>query len=62
LRILVKGGAGFIGSEFVRHIDAVHPGREITVLDTLTHAGRLAHGDIADPLAAKAMAGCDYKR
>jgi dTDP-glucose 4,6-dehydratase len=64
LRILVTGRAGFIGSNFVRHIAAVHPGWEITVLDTLTDAGRLVHGDIADPAAvAKAMADeRHYKR
>ena len=39
MRILVTGGAGFIGSEFVRQTFARHPGDEITVLDKLTYAG-----------------------
>jgi dTDP-glucose 4,6-dehydratase len=73
MRILVTGGAGFIGSEFVRQTFARHPGDEITVLDKLTYAGNLANlgsvahlsgyrfvqGDIADPDAvAQALDGC----
>ncbi len=58
-RILVTGGAGFIGSAFVRHM--ANAGRaEVTVLDALTYAGNLdnlssvsdsvkvVHGDIRD--------------
>ncbi len=37
-RILVTGGAGFIGSNFVRHVLA-HTDAEVTVLDLLTYAG-----------------------
>ena len=61
-RLLVAGGAGFIGSSFVRHLRRSRPGVEITVLDKLTYAGNLAnlrdvegsdgyrfvHGDICD--------------
>jgi dTDP-glucose 4,6-dehydratase len=39
--ILVTGGAGFIGSEFVRHMVAKHPDFNIIVLDKLTYAGNL---------------------
>ncbi len=39
MRLLVCGGAGFIGSNFVRERLAAH-GDEITVLDKLTYAGR----------------------
>ena len=60
--ILVTGGAGFIGANFVRHRLAQHPGDRITVLDVLTYAGnrenldkisengrfRFVHGDIRD--------------
>ncbi|KJL41247.1 dTDP-glucose 4,6-dehydratase [Microbacterium trichothecenolyticum] len=59
-RILVTGGAGFIGSNFVHHVLA-HTDDHVTVLDKLTYAGNLAsleglpvdrldfvHGDIAD--------------
>jgi dTDP-glucose 4,6-dehydratase len=63
MRILVTGGAGFIGSEFVRQTLARHPEDEVTVLDKLTYAGnldnlrpvaddpryRFVQGDIADP-------------
>jgi len=63
VRILVTGGAGFIGSTFVRHVLARHPGDEVVTLDLLTYAGnpanldgiradprhRFVHGDIADP-------------
>jgi len=61
-RYLVTGGAGFIGSAFVRHLLATHPGAAVTVLDKLTYAGNPANlascagapryafvqGDIAD--------------
>ena len=38
-RMLVTGGAGFIGSNFVRHRRAGWPGDTIVVLDALTYAG-----------------------
>lgn len=59
--ILVTGGAGFIGSNFVRYVVDEHPDVFITVLDKLTYAGneanlaglpedrvKLVVGDIAD--------------
>jgi dTDP-glucose 4,6-dehydratase len=39
--VLVTGGAGFIGSNFVRHALAAHADWRITTLDKLTYAGRL---------------------
>mgnify|MGYP001824609662 CR=1 FL=1 len=39
--ILVTGGAGFIGSNFVTYIAGAHPDCRITVLDALTYAGNL---------------------
>ena len=61
-RLLVAGAAGFIGSNFVRHLRRERPAIEIIVLDKLTYAGNLAnllefegrpgyrfvHGDICD--------------
>jgi dTDP-glucose 4,6-dehydratase len=41
MRILVTGGAGFIGSNFVRYIYKERPDWHITVLDKLTYAGNL---------------------
>ena len=41
MRLLVTGGAGFIGSNFVHHVLA-HTYHEVTVLDALTYAGNLA--------------------
>src|SRR6188472_2733532 len=40
-QVLVTGGAGFIGSNFVRHVLAAHPDWRVTTLDKLTYAGRL---------------------
>src|SRR5579885_2520808 len=73
--LLVTGGAGFIGSNFVHAILERHPKYQITVLDTLTYAGnranlravehhpgfRFIQGDICDPAAvARAIEGCDW--
>jgi dTDP-glucose 4,6-dehydratase len=61
-RLLVTGGAGFIGSNFVEHWLSRHPGDRVVVLDALTYAGsranlrgveqlpqyRFVHGDICE--------------
>src|ERR1051326_4272222 len=71
-RVLVTGGAGFIGSNFVHRLLARFPGAHVVVLDALTYAGRresldglpaakltFVHGDIRAPAAvARAMQGC----
>jgi dTDP-glucose 4,6-dehydratase len=41
MKLLVTGGAGFIGSHFVDYILDKYPGYEITTLDSLTYAGSL---------------------
>jgi dTDP-glucose 4,6-dehydratase len=41
LKLLVTGGAGFIGSNFIRLILDKHPGYEVINLDALTYAGNL---------------------
>ena len=62
VNVLVTGGAGFIGSNFVRYALAAHADWHVTTLDKLTYAGRLENlasvkdhprhrfvqGDIAD--------------
>ena len=69
-RLLVAGAAGFIGSNFVRHLRRTRPDVEITVLDKLTYAGNLAnlaeldgqpgyrfvHGDICDEKLVDSLA------
>ena len=66
VEVLVTGGAGFIGSNFVRHALHAHPDWRITTLDKLTYAGRrenlhdvmddprhrFVHGDVADAAVA----------
>jgi len=74
MKILVAGAAGFIGSNFVRHIMAKRPSVEVVVLDLLTYAGNLdnladliddprltfLHADICDRAAVTAAsAGVD---
>jgi dTDP-glucose 4,6-dehydratase len=73
MKILVAGGAGFIGSNYVRMRTRERPDDRIRVLDKLTYAGRrenlgglpedrveLIEGDIADEgIARAAMVGCD---
>ena len=45
VKVLVTGGAGFIGSNFVRHAIAAHSDWHVTTLDKLTYAGRLENLD-----------------
>jgi dTDP-glucose 4,6-dehydratase len=40
MKILITGGAGFIGSNFAHYITKIHPDYEIIILDKLTYAGR----------------------
>jgi len=72
MMVLITGGAGFIGCNFVRHMLKQHPGTEIVVLDKLTYAGRLENleevmskirfvkGDICHrETVHEVMPGCD---
>lgn len=74
MRLLVTGGAGFIGSCFVRHILKKHPDYKIINLDALTYAGNIenlndvkdnpnytfVHGNICDKrLVRDLIANCD---
>ncbi|MCG3151503.1 MAG: dTDP-glucose 4,6-dehydratase 2 [bacterium] len=75
-KILVTGGAGFIGSNFVHLLVGDHPDWEVVVLDKLTYAGNLGNfppgfwdrpgvsfvqGDICDAaLVAEVMKDCTY--
>jgi dTDP-glucose 4,6-dehydratase len=43
MRLLVTGGAGFIGSNFVHYTLRQKPGVDITVVDALTYAGSLSN-------------------
>jgi len=73
MRLLVTGGAGFIGSNFIRQILNDKPDIEIVNLDKLTYAGNLDNltdiegnpryqfiqGDVADPtIVQTALTGC----
>ena len=49
MTMLVTGGAGFIGSNFIRHMLTEHPDTRIVNLDALTYAGNLENlRDVAD--------------
>ncbi|MFZ0584063.1 MAG: dTDP-glucose 4,6-dehydratase [Candidatus Acidiferrales bacterium] len=73
MKIFVTGGAGFIGSNFIRYVLGLETGYSLVNFDKLTYAGNLANldsvadnlnysfvrGDICDPAAvAAAIAGC----
>ena len=61
-KVLVTGGAGFIGANFIAHWAAAHPQDRLVMLDALTYSGsrlnfkqlegkanfRFVHGDICD--------------
>jgi dTDP-glucose 4,6-dehydratase len=69
MRLLVTGGAGFIGSNFVHQTVREHPDAQVTVLDALTYAGdasslepvahaiTLVQGDIADAALVDRLVG-----
>jgi dTDP-glucose 4,6-dehydratase len=73
-RVFVAGGAGFIGSNFIRHIRRERPGVSVVNFDALTYAGNpenlrdferdprytFVRGNVADAAAVtEAMHGCD---
>jgi dTDP-glucose 4,6-dehydratase len=75
MNIFVTGGAGFIGSNFIRHVLGAGKNYRITNFDKLTYAGNLANletiashpdylfvrGDICEPATVEAaMRGCDW--
>lgn len=72
MKLLVTGGAGFIGSNFIHFIHSKHQDWQIINLDKLTYAGNLKNlegltgdryrfvkGDIADPEVVNRLAGED---
>ncbi len=74
MKILVTGGAGFIGSNFILYMMEKYPTYEVVNLDKLTYAGNLANlktvegnpryvfiqGDICDKeIVRQAMSSCD---
>ncbi|MBI2207268.1 MAG: dTDP-glucose 4,6-dehydratase [Candidatus Rokubacteria bacterium] len=74
MKVVVTGGAGFIGSNFIRHVLRAHADDSVVNLDKLTYAGNPAnladvghdprytfvHGDIADAkLVRDIAAGAD---
>ena len=60
-RIIVTGGCGFIGSNFVHHVVREHPDVHVTVLDKLTYAGNPENIAGLDPERVELVVGdiCD---
>lgn len=63
MKLLVTGGAGFIGSNFVHHVLREQPDWHITVLDALTYAGNRENIREADESRCKFVEGniCDFE-
>ncbi len=64
MKLLVTGGAGFIGSCFVRHILTKHPDYQVINLDALTYAGNIENlNDVKDNPNYKFVHGniCDKR-
>lgn len=61
MKIIVTGGAGFIGSNFVHYVLRERPDWYVTVLDKLTYAGNRANLAEADPARHQLVVGdiCD---
>jgi dTDP-glucose 4,6-dehydratase len=74
MKMFVTGGAGFVGSNFIRHVLSLNEKYEVVNYDKLTYAGNLANlklvadnsdysfvrGDICDAVAVEeAMRGCN---
>lgn len=70
MKLLITGGAGFIGSNFIHYVHLRHPDWQIINLDKLTYAGNLKNlagvdgdrhrfvkGDISDPVVVNQLAG-----
>jgi dTDP-glucose 4,6-dehydratase len=62
MRILVTGGAGFIGSNFVRHVHRERPDWEIVVYDLLTYAGDRRNVEGLDRVTLIEADICDEQR
>ncbi len=74
IKVLITGGAGFIGSNFVRYMLERHSDYQIVVLDKLTYAGNLLNLkdllneprltvvrlDLCDPGVAEVVSGCEF--
>ena len=70
MKLLVTGGSGFIGSNFIRHVLGAHPEDHVVNLDKLTYAGNPAnladvehdarytfvHGDVCDAALVRDVA------
>ena len=50
MRILVTGGAGFIGSNFIRYVLKLGKRHTILNYDKLTYAGNLANSTLSPPI------------
>ncbi|HYB59012.1 MAG TPA: dTDP-glucose 4,6-dehydratase [Candidatus Acidoferrales bacterium] len=72
MRLLITGGAGFIGSNYIRHVLKRHQSAELVILDKLTYAGNVDNlkgllqdiefikGDICDAsVVSRVMNECD---
>ena len=63
MKILITGGAGFIGSNFIRHVRSLGDSYTVVNFDELTYAGNLANlqSVAGNPRTPTEIAHCEHR-